>query len=365
MNILLTSSRAPVTLDLIRVLGRAGHAVYATDTQPWTLGSHSRYLRKHYVTPAPRHDHEGFAAALERVIVEHQIDLLVPTCEEVFWIGRYYERLAAITNVFTAPLDHLRVFHNKATFGSMATQCGIRTPRTAVIYDRDELIQQLPRFPRYLLKPAYSRFATRIVTNCGPHAHRTQLTACTPTPNAPWLLQEYVDGTAVCSYSLVQRGHVTAHCAYTTPVTADGGAGVQFCTVDGAATLAIVQRLLEGSTYSGQLALDFLAPPDGLVLLECNPRATSGAHLIDAPDLLGGLLNPAQPTAITLAGRRKQITAAVLLSLARSPHQLLPQLRDFLQADDVVLAGDDPLPALAQLPMLLNFGGSAAANASA
>jgi predicted ATP-grasp superfamily ATP-dependent carboligase len=355
MNVLLISSRAPVTLDLIRVLGRAGHTVYATDTQPWTLGSHSRYLRRHFVTPAPRHDYEGFAAALERVIAEQEIDLLVPTCEEVFWIGRYYERLAAITNIFTAPLDQLRLFHNKATFGRMAAERGICTPRTAVVYDCDELLQQLPRFPRYLLKPAYGRFATRIITNCGPRANLTPLTACTPTPAAPWLLQEYVDGTAVCSYSLVQRGHVAAHCAYTTPITAGGGAGVQFRTVDGSTTLAVVRRLLEDSTYTGQLALDFLATPDGLVLLECNPRATSGAHLIDAPVLVGGLLDPQQRTTLTPAGRCKQITAAVLLSIARSPHRQRSQLHDLLLSGDVIMAVDDPLPALAQLPMLLHF----------
>ena len=66
MNILITSSRAPVTLDLIRSFGRAGHTVYATDTQPWTLGSHSRYLAQHMITPAPRFDPAGFVAALER-----------------------------------------------------------------------------------------------------------------------------------------------------------------------------------------------------------------------------------------------------------------------------------------------------------
>src|SRR5439155_10889689 len=47
---------------------------------------------------------------------------------------------------------------------------GFRTPRTVLARDTVELRAALPCFPAYLLKPAYSRFATQIITNCGPRA---------------------------------------------------------------------------------------------------------------------------------------------------------------------------------------------------
>ena len=44
MRILLTSSRLPFALSLIRKLAEAGHEVYASDAYEVASGSHSRYL---------------------------------------------------------------------------------------------------------------------------------------------------------------------------------------------------------------------------------------------------------------------------------------------------------------------------------
>src|SRR5205085_4874566 len=88
MNILITSSRAPVALELIRAFGRAGHRVYATDTMCWTAVSHSRYLEQHIVTPPPRYDSTGFANVLLQIIERARIDWLIPTSAEVFFVAR-------------------------------------------------------------------------------------------------------------------------------------------------------------------------------------------------------------------------------------------------------------------------------------
>jgi hypothetical protein len=114
MNILITSSRAPVALELIRIFGRAGHTVYATYTIPWTLGSHSCYLAKHVVMPPPRYDSPGFACALLEIVERGRVDWLIPTSEEVFFVGKYYDELAARTRVFTAPLAVLAAAGRRA-----------------------------------------------------------------------------------------------------------------------------------------------------------------------------------------------------------------------------------------------------------
>jgi predicted ATP-grasp superfamily ATP-dependent carboligase len=355
MNILITSSRAPVALELIRTFGRAGHRVYATDTMRWTVGSHSRYLAQHIVTPPPRYDSAGFADALLHIIERTRIDWLIPTSEEVFFVARHYQQLAARTRVFTAPLATLGSLHHKHSFQLRCAALGIRTPRTVLARDRAELRAALPCFPAYLLKPAYSRFATQIITNRGPRAGQRALDSCRPTPAQPWLVQQYIAGTSLCSYSTLHGGYVTAHCAYITPHKVNHGSGVQFESIDGAETLAIVRRLGAALSYTGQLSLDFIQADDGLYLLECNPRATSGVHLLDPHALIGGLTDPGQTTWIEPAGRRRQLALARLASGLVQPRGWPALLCDLAGVDDVIFERTDPLPALAQLRAALTF----------
>lgn len=355
MNILITSTRAPVTLELIRSFGRSGHTVIATDTQRWTLGSHSRYVTLHIVTPPPRQSPDRFLDALERIVCKQRIDWLIPTCEEVFYVARGYERLSAHANIFTSPLELLATLHHKFNFQQRAAALGLCTPRTALITSRDDLPALLPQFPAYVLKPAYSRFATQVITNCGPHAGQISLSACNPTPEQPWLLQAFIAGTSVCTYSTLHQGRVTAHCAYAIPHTFGGGSGVQFRAIDGAETLAIVERLGAALSYTGQISLDFIRADDGLYLLECNPRATSGAHLIDSARLIGGLTDPSQPTWIEPPGRCRQLTIALLASAVGQIGRWPVVLREALTHADVIADYRDPLPLLTQLPMALHF----------
>jgi predicted ATP-grasp superfamily ATP-dependent carboligase len=344
-----------VALELIRAFGRAGHRVYATDSMRWTVGSHSRYLAQHIVTPPPRYDSAGFAAALQQIVERAQIDWLIPTSEEVFFVARHYRQLAARARVFTEPLDVLDSLHHKHRFQLRCAALGIRTPRTALANDTAELHAALACFPAYLLKPAYSRFATQIITNRGPRAGQIGIERCRPTPAQPWLVQQYIHGESVCSYSTLHGGHVTAHCAYITPRKVNHGSGVQFESIDGAATLAIVRRLGAELGYTGQLSLDFIQGEEGLYLLECNPRSTSGVHLIEPPALIGGLTDPHQPTWLEPAGRRGQLALALLASGPERPRGWPALLRDLARVRNVIFDRSDPLPELIQLRAALSF----------
>src|SRR5262249_41355566 len=163
--------------ELIRALAGVGHEVFATDTFSPTLGSHSRHLRRHFVTPPPRHDPEGFGRALLEVITNERIDWLIPTCAEAFHVGRPHETLSAGTDVLCLPLADLDHWHNKFSFQQHAASRGLWTPRTDLVDSPEKLKAALARYPHYLLKPTYSRFAARIITNCGPRAGRCSLSA--------------------------------------------------------------------------------------------------------------------------------------------------------------------------------------------
>lgn len=361
MRILITGARAPVALELVRALGRAGHTVYAADSMAPTLAGSSRYAAGALLLPPARTRPDAFAEAVGAHVARLGIELAIPTCEEVFYLARAHAALSARTRLLCEPLPALARWHNKGTFQRHAEGLGLQTPRTVVVRSRAELDAALPAFPRFLLKPAFSRFATKVITNCGPHADRRPLDFCAPTPQTPWLVQAFVEGEAVCSYSILHAGHITAHCAYTTPARVGLGSGTAFVSAQGAQTLAVVQRLA-GAGFTGQLSLDFIRTPEGeLYLLECNPRATSGAHLIAPRWLVGGLLDPQQPTWVEPPEQRRQITLATLPytggRVLRRPldWQRWRELAAAACGGDVILSARDPLPTLAQLPQLLRF----------
>lgn len=346
-----------MALELIRVLARAGHTVYACDSFAPTLASGSRHLSGHFVLPPPRQQTYAYGAALLDLVAKRRIDWLIPTCEEVFYVGRFHAALAERTRVLAAPLEELATWHDKGAFQQRAAALGLTTPQTTVVRDRTELLTALARTPDYLLKPAWSRFATRIITNRGPRPNPAAVAACQPTPAAPWLVQEFIDGEAVCSYSILHGGRVTGHCAYRTPHRVGGGAGCSFLSTDGAATLAIVQRLTEATGITGQLSFDFLRDASGRHwLLECNPRATSAVHVMQPARLADALVSPpAGPPWLEPPGRYSQL---LLVVLGQTPWALAhnPPL-DWLR--DVVLDPNDPLPALWQIPQVLRFLGLA------
>jgi predicted ATP-grasp superfamily ATP-dependent carboligase len=361
MRILITGARAPVALELVRALGLAGHTVYAADSVAPTLAGASRYAAGRLVLPPPRYAPAAFVAALSAAVTRLAIELLIPTCEEIFYVAQGHAELSARARLLCEPLAELARWHHKGDFQRRAAALGLATPRTALVSSREDLLAQLPAFPRYILKPAYSRFATRVITNCGPYAARRPLAACAPTPAQPWLLQEFIEGAAVCSYSIVHGGHVTAHCAYVTPQTAGQGAGTAFVAVDRAATLAAASALAAAG-FSGQLSLDFIRAPSGEhYLLECNPRATSGAHLIRRDRLVGALIDPQQATWVEPSGRQRQLSALALPAAAAwalgQPwrREGWRELIAAARAADVILADSDPLPALAQLALALRF----------
>jgi len=107
VKVLVTSSRMPFALDAIRKLGERGHEVYATDSYDASPGSHSRYLTGHFVTASPSGDPETFAADIERIADENDIDVVLPMFEEVFYLAAQHDRLSKVTRLYAPPFRTL------------------------------------------------------------------------------------------------------------------------------------------------------------------------------------------------------------------------------------------------------------------
>ena len=349
-SLLLTGGRAPAALELARVFHRAGHTVFLAESVPWPLARPSRAVRRTFRVPAPNQDPAGFVRALLAVIRAERIDLLVPTCEELFFVAQGRAALAAACQVLAEPLETLRPLHDKWLFAQRAQAHGLLVPETRRVQSAAELRAALREPGEWVLKPAYSRFAAR--TLLPPHRARA-LAQVAPTPGAPWVVQRLVRGRQVCTYSLAHHGRLLAHTAYPAAFTAGQGAAIVFEHIDHPAARAWVERFVSAEAFSGQIAFDFIETEAGaLYALECNPRATSGVHLLARhADFAAAFFTPPAATLTPPPGRPAMLAAAMwlyALPAVRSWPQLRAWAQTMLTARDVIFDWRDPLPALLQ-----------------
>jgi len=100
-----------------------------------------------------------------------------------------------------------------------------------------------------------------------------------------WVAQRYAGSELLCTYAVAHEGRLLAHAAYRAPQTASG-ASVCFRSDADPQAREWVELFVQRTGFSGQIAFDFIRTQDGSLLpIECNPRATSGVHLLLAPQV--------------------------------------------------------------------------------
>ncbi|MCC6905648.1 MAG: carbamoylphosphate synthase large subunit, partial [Anaerolineae bacterium] len=153
---------------------------------------------------------------------------------------------------------------------------------------------------------------------------------------------------------------LTAHTAYESDFTAGQGAAIHFRHTEHPGVWDWVSRFVEAEGFTGQIAFDFIETPDSSpYAIECNPRATSGVHLLaGVPGFARAFLNPDTPL-ITAAGASPAMLASAMLiyglPAALRARQLHRWAAEMIQSKDVVLAWHDPLPVLLQGRSILRF----------
>lgn len=337
MRALVTGSRNTFALDIVRKLGSTGHSVVASDTYEGAVGNHSRYLTAHEVTASPTFETDQFIADVVSIAERHDIDVILPTFEEAFFLSARRADLPDGVTLFTGQFDKLARLHDKASFKRLAQQAGVPVPETVVATDDASLAEAIARYPRYFARAAFSRGGVGLLTNTGPLAGQVSVADCHPTPEQPWLVQPFVDGPMVCTYSMVVDGRVTAHCTYRAPEQWAHSTGIAFLAVDSSETLDYTQRLVEAldPSYTGQLSFDFVDHEGQLFAIECNPRATNGVILLSADELSQALVADA-PTAVVSPGVERQVSIAVFAEGFTEPLKHLPvTLHDLIHVPDV------------------------------
>lgn len=281
MNVvLITGTRAPIALDLARSFAAAGWTPHLADCiAPWTARMSRVAKGRLHRIAAPRYAFESFTADLARLVRELEPEMIVPTCEEVFYLAEAAQRLGISDRLFAPPLQTLRRLHSKVQFADLARSCGVAAPETRRATCTADLAPFQQDARRMVFKPEFSRFASNTLVQ--PTAARAR--RLTPTPDAPWAIQDFVEGEELCLWSAAVGGEIRAFAAYKPLWRVGRSSSFYFETDTDPALFEMAQAIIGCVQATGQLSFDVIRRPDGVIApIECNPRGISGLHLFDA-----------------------------------------------------------------------------------
>lgn len=348
-NVLVLSGRAPVALDHARRFAQQGWTTYIGDSIPCRLSSWSRAVAGKVALASPRVDPTGFVAGLCQAITRLGIDLVVPTCEEVFYLSRYRAALPASCRLAVDDFDKLRLLHSKWDFQALAQRCGGNPPPSAVVQTLDEAREWIRAtgdgHTGAALKPEFSRFGVhvRLYPDGIPHD------APPLAEQGRWVVQHHRTGVELCSYSIADRGRLLAHAVYRPAYRLQRSSSYYFDHHGSPAIHAFVSRLVAHIGFTGQISFDWIdGGGDTPSVIECNPRAISGLHLFDFADAVPAALTGDSTQCEAPSTTRARMIAPLMLSAglmqAVKAGTLAQWRADWQRADDVLMRGDDVLP---------------------
>ena len=348
-RVLVTGARAPVALDLAAAFEAAGWEAHLADcVRPWSARLSRTAGRRLHRFARPRFDFASFRRDLLALVERLQPEIVLPTCEEVFYVAEAAARDGYGACVFAPTPDILRRLHSKVEFAGLARRCGLAAPATRRLVDRREVEALGEEAARLVFKPEFSRFASRVLVQPEPKA----LAAVAPTPEQPWAVQDFVEGEEICIWSAARDGEVTAFAAYRPLWRLGRSAGFYFEADHDPALLDMARALAAGLGATGQLSYDVIRRPDGVIVpLECNPRAVSGVHLFDRSPRLADALIGDGPLLVPNAEARHLSPAMWLLGAPQAVLSGRGQafLGDLRRSRDVFVRGDRPAAAGALL----------------
>ena len=287
-TILITGARAPAALHLARILASAKHRIVLADSQRFPMSRATRFKHAFHRLPKPVDGIRKYGKAVEALIEEEGCDLILPACEEIFFLAAWRDLHGRKLPLTAPPFDALKTVHNKFTFAKLTEGYEAGVADTTLLASRDDVADVANRADDLVFKPVWSRFGNRVLIK--PSAR--QLEALLPTDTEPWIAQQYLPGEEISAWSFQEEGAIRALSSYRPLYRAGMGAAVAFETVDEPAIRNFIERFAQEHGWSGHLAFDFRRDANGVPhVLECNPRVTSGVHLF-APnsDLAGAIM---------------------------------------------------------------------------
>jgi hypothetical protein len=342
-RVLVTGARAAAALDIARDFARAGYEVHMADCVTSRLAGWSRAVTQAHRYPSPVRDPAGFRARIMALVEDLEPVRIIPTCEEVFHLAA----LPLGERLFQPPAATLRRLHDKGLFAEHCRTLGLPVPETCRL-DRPADLEAFRAGPQdWVFKARYSRFGEGTLVAPSPE----HLAGITPSPRRGWIAQRRVVGREVSFYAVARAGQVTAFAAYGSAWRLAGGASLSFDPLEPGLSDLLLQHaraLASADALDGQFACDLIVDAAGRPwLIECNPRATSGVHLLaDDGRLARAMLGGPQGLLLPGGERRRLLPAFLTFGLVMAVRQrrLGDWARELRQGGDVAGRPGDRWP---------------------
>jgi glutathione synthase/RimK-type ligase-like ATP-grasp enzyme len=358
-TILVTGARSPAALEICRGLQASGSRVVAADSLRFPICRFSNSVDRSVRIAPPRREPKTFVQDLNRIVEDEKVDIIIPTCEEAFHLALHREEINC--EIFTADIAKLAVFHDKYRFLECAKPYGIKIPRTALLETRDTMFEVAKsstingeRVDDLVFKRVFSRFAEGTLVK--PSAR--QLDAIHPSNQNRYIAQEFIPGEEFCCYAIAVKGKLKAVSIYKPVYRAGRGAGIFFEPKNRPEIERFVRAFVDGHFFTGQVSFDFIAAPDDQTyVIECNPRATSGVHLLDQDTDWNGMFGIGLEDEDHCHTPRREPKMVALAMLTYGLKNASPRslLTDWKRAKDVAYRRSDILPAVGQLATMTEF----------
>ena len=283
MRVIVTGARAPVALHWCRLLKTAGHRVVLADCQTFPISRPTRFKDRYVALPRPIGNREGYRLAWERLLDAEQPGLILPTCEEVFYLAALGQRIGRPFPLFAPPFELLAAVHDKHRFARLAAtlDAPCRPPETWLVRNHADAAPLSGFCGDLVLKPVWSRFGDRVIRR----PDRDRFARMDWETGGPWVAQRHLPGEELSAYALAREGRVLALQAYRGLFRASGGASVAFAPCHEPDIDRFVAAFAARTGWTGQVSFDFRRDAEGAIrVIECNPRAVSGLHFFGPGD---------------------------------------------------------------------------------
>lgn len=264
-SILITGGRSFVALDLARGFDKNNDIVYVADSIPYYITQFSNAITKHFNIPSPAFEFSKFQDTIVNIVKDFKIDIIIPTCEEVFYISKMLDILTKLKcRVITSDFDTLIKLHDKYIFSTISP----KSPKSYLIKTKEDL-SKFDINNTMVLKPVFSRF--------GCNVHIGTDFSSIDLKDKSWVLQDFITGTKICTYGYAINGELRFQICYEN-LSNQTKASTVFYPYQNEKLNSIVRDFLKKLNYTGNISFDIIKSNEDYFFIECNPRVTSGIH---------------------------------------------------------------------------------------
>jgi glutathione synthase/RimK-type ligase-like ATP-grasp enzyme len=290
LRVLLSEGSGLTSRQVANRLGTLGHHVEILSSTPVCLTRFTRHVRALHRVPRFADDPLAWFEAANGVAKTRDIDVLLPTQEQVAVLSALHPRrdVATVVPDFAA----LRRVQDKIEAWRTLEAIGIPQPDSVVVRNKNDLARVV-RFPVFVKRPIST--ASAGVRRAATAAELATAATALGLGSGELLVQTQASGPLAMVQALADHGRLVAHHANLRILEGiGGGAAIKESVV--LPTLAEhLERLVQELGWHGPISMDVIVTDGGPLVIDVNPRLVEPINAaLAGVDLVGAMLELAQ-----------------------------------------------------------------------